>query len=314
MKIFIIVIIALIIAAAVLSLLFVIVMFSKCVLRPKAALHFGSGNTDNTVREKIKSGREWFLAQNPQEVSITSYDGLKLYGTYLPHRDARGTILLMHGFQSNGLHDFACIFKTYYNLGFSLLVPDQRAMNRSEGKYLTFGVRERFDCRDWVRFINTLSDVSEKPIVLNGVSMGSTTVLMSLGLELPNNAACVIADCGFTSPRDIFRHVLHQYFSLPPFPILYLSGLMTRLFAGFKIGEYSTLDALQNNKIPVLFIHGSADNFVPAVMSQQNFNACTCEKDIFIADGAGHGMSYVIKRKECEEKLFAFLDKYAPFG
>ena len=289
------------------------VIFRKTIARPeKPADNESEIPQLRDFRDLLAEGRSWFLAQERETLTMTSYDGLKLYADYLPCENARGTLVLMHGFHSSGLNDFACVFRHFHELGFNLLVPDQRSMNRSEGKYITFGVRERFDCRDWVELIDRRPEVAARPIILDGISMGCTTVLMALGLDLPENVTGVIGDCGFTTPAAIFRHVLTHVFHLPAFPFIPISFVMTKLIAGFGINECSTIDAVRRTGIPVMFVHGGSDDFVPTYMSVENYEACASEKKLFIAEGAGHGMSYLIKRDECDEMLAEFFAKHAP--
>ena len=289
------------------------VMFRMSVTRPeKPSDNEAEIPQLKAFRDELAEGRNWFLAQERETLTMRSFDGLTLYADYLPCENARGTLVLMHGFHSSGLNDFACVFRRFHELGFNLLVPDQRSMNRSEGKYITFGVRERFDCRGWVELIDRRPEVAARPIILDGISMGCSTVLMALGLELPENVTGVIGDCGYTTPAAIFRHVLRHHFHLPAFPLIPISAAMTKLIAGFGINECSTLDAVRKNSIPVLFVHGGSDDFVPTYMSVENYEACASEKTLFIAEGAGHGMSYLIKRDECEKLLGEFFGKHAP--
>ena len=289
------------------------VIFKMSIMRPTAP-----DDTEAEIpqlkafHDELEAGRQWFLAQEPETLTMRSYDGLTLYAYYLPCENARGTLVLIHGFHSSNLNDFSCVFRYFHELGFNLLAPDQRSMNRSEGKYITYGVRERFDCRDWVKLINERPEVAARPIVLDGISMGCSTVLMTLGLDLPENVTGAIADCGYTAPAAIFKHVLKHSFHLPAFPLIPMSAVMTKLIAGFGIKECSTLDAMRVNRIPVLFVHGTADDFVPPYMTVENYEACVSEKTLFLAEGAGHGMSYLIKREECEKLLGEFLDKHAP--
>ena len=291
----------------------VAVIFRMSIVRPKKPADTASEIPQlKAFSEELAAGRNWFLTQNPETLTMQSYDGLKLYAYYLPHENARGTLVLMHGFHSSNLNDFSCVFRYLYELGFNLLAPDQRSMNRSEGKYITFGVRERFDCRDWIEFINSRPEVACRPIILDGISMGCATVLMALGLRLPENVAGAIADCGYTTPKAIFTHVLKHHYHLPAFPFIPMSAVVTKLIAGFGIDECSTLDAMRKNRLPVLFVHGTADELVPSYMSVQNYEACVSEKTLFLAEGAAHGMSYLIKREECEKLLEDFLDRHAP--
>ena len=183
--------------------------------------------------EIILREREWFAKQDREDVFIESYDHLSLHGQYLTQKDARGTMLLVHGFQSSGEGDFSCILKEYYSMGFNLLVIDQRASLQSQGDYLTMGVRERWDVRSWCIWL--LQRMGERHrVVLDGISMGGATVLMAAGLDLPPNVVGVIADCPFTSPRDIFEHVMRTSIKLPTW-LLWGADLCCRLMAGFSI-------------------------------------------------------------------------------
>ena len=141
--------------------------------------------------------------------------------------------------------------------------------------------------------------------------MGATTVLLASALELPPSVRGVIADCGFSSPEAIMRSVLRAHVKwLPAGPLLGLMDACTRAFAGFSIKEASTLDAVSKTKRPILFIHGTADTFVPCAMSQAAYDVCASEKQLILVDGARHGYSYLVDRPRVQAALAAFLEKY----
>jgi len=260
----------------------------------------------------IQAGGDWFVSQNPEDVSIKSFDGLLLYGQFLAaktgERNAKGTVIMMHGFHGFGLRDYAAFTKFYYDQDFNILLPDQRAHGKSQGKYITFGVKERFDCRDWILYVNKRIG-GEKNIFLHGNSMGCSTVLMTSGFDLPANVKGIIADCGFTSPYEIIKHVLVHDFHLPVFPILPAAEIIIKCFAGFSMKEYSTLDAMKTNRIPVLFIHGENDDFVPTYMSRQNYDACIAEKRINIEPKAMHSESYYINTAKYKALVIDFIGR-----
>ncbi len=238
---------------------------------------------------RVANGRQWFLDQAPQDVYLTSFDGLRLRARFLKQPNAKGTVLCMHGFHGDPLNDFCNMFRVYAEQGWNVLLPDERAHWKSEGKYITFGVKERFDCRTWIEWINAEMGES-KPIFLHGVSMGAATVLMTTGLTPPQNVRGVIADCGYTSPYAIFSIFVGRY-HLPAVPFVPIAGVFCRLFAGFSPKEYATLDAMQTNSLPILFIHGTADDLVPFSMSEENYAACRSEKEFLAVRGAGHALS-----------------------
>jgi len=261
--------------------------------------------------EEIHSGSEWFHAQQPERISISSYDGLNLVGWFLPAEHARGTLLLVHGYRSDHRSDFGIIYPFYAELGFNILTVDQRAHGESEGKYITFGIKERFDVRNWAIYLYDRFG-PEHRIILDGISMGCTSVLMALGTELPGSVKGVIADCGFTSPYAQFCHMFREHYRLPRHPMMDIMEWYAKLFAGFGFRDYSTITALEQNTRPVLFVHGEADRFVPPRFTEENYAACRGEKTLFTVPGAKHGGSYILERSGAQAALKEFLQKVAP--
>ena len=261
-------------------------------------------------RDLIEHGRALYDSLPYEDLYLTSFDGLRLHARFYKNGDGRRTLLLSHGFRSSGRGDFAAVLPLYYEtLGCSLLVLDHRAHGESEGRYITYGIRERFDVRDWARYLTDRAG-GDVQIVLDGISMGATAVLMACGTELPDTVTGVIADCGFTSPWDIFSHILHGTFHLGDFPILYLVGHMARRRAHFGFREATTVRAVENWTKPALFIHGTADDFVPPAMTEAAYAACpAADKTLILVEGAMHGCSYLRDRARCESALRQFFAK-----
>ena len=154
---------------------------------------------------------------------------------------------------------------------------------------------------------------SDCNLYLSGISMGSSTVLMAAGLDLPSNVRGIIADCGFTSPYEIAKSVLRRDAPKAPVSLLLpLCSLVTRLFAGFGLRDGSTIDAVRESRYPILFLHGTGDTFVPYEMTKRAFDACTAPKRLILVDGAEHGKSYVKEPDRVRQELKAFLDTYTP--
>ena len=141
-----------------------------------------------------------------EDVYITSYDGLQLHARYYHTQDGAPTVIVMHGYKGNALRDGAGGFALSRRLGFNVLVPDQRAHARSQGRVITFGIKERYDCLEWVKYINSRFQDAQ-PVVLSGLSMGAATVLMTTNLDLPENVVGIMADCPYASPAGIIRKV-----------------------------------------------------------------------------------------------------------
>ena len=165
----------------------------------------------------------------------------------------------------------------------------------------------------WVKYVVERFG-SDIPVYLCGVSMGATTVLMTTGFELPSNVKGVIADCGFTSPHDIWEHVLKNNLRLNSKITYPIANYICKKEAKFDGEEYSTIQALENNQRPILLIHGSADNFVPLTMTFNNYLATKGPKELLIVPGAGHGMSYITDSKSYEKAVENFFKKCETLG
>jgi len=246
------------------------------------------------------------LSDYPSEdIGIKSFDGLKLHGRLLPLENAKGTILLFHGYRSCGDGDFGCAVPLMRSLGYQVLIVDQRAHQQSEGRYITFGILERHDALSWAREMERRFG-PEHPLVLDGISMGAATVLMATALPLPKSVRGIIADSGFSSPNAIIGSVIRRL-HLPARPLLWLMDLWCRLLTGASLGEYSVPEAMAQCQIPVLFVHGKADSLVPWEMTRENYDACRSEKHLVLVDNAEHGESFLVDRVACEKAITDFL-------
>ncbi len=221
---------------------------------------------------------EYIDALPSQRFFIKSFDGLRLAATYYNNDNSDTTILLFHGYRSDGKFDFACAVKFYFELGLNVLVVDQRCNGESGGKLITFGIKERYDVLSWTNFIN--QKFAPKNIFLSGVSMGATTVMMAANLDLPDNIRGIIADCGFTAAPDIIKKVALQAFKINATPILPLLNTMCKLFGKFDLYETTTIKSLSESDIPIFFIHGKCDGFVPCEMTETSYEAARGQKYI----------------------------------
>ncbi len=234
---------------------------------------------------------EWMEKQTLEDVFIRARDGIRLHAFYLAAAEpSKKLVILHHGFTSHAA-DNATHAKFFHEQGYEVLLLDLRAHGESEGNYVGFGILDRFDTLEWIRWGRERFGADVK-IVLHGTSMGGATVLMALGLpEIQETVSAVIADCAYTSPADIFSHVIQKDYHLPPAPIIALTSAYSQSAAGYRFDTCSTLETLKDNRVPVLFIHGREDKFVPTWMSQKNFDACSCKKRLLLVDKAGHGSS-----------------------
>lgn len=256
----------------------------------------------------IVASNQWLLDHKAQDVYITSDDGLKLHGLWVPAENARGTVLFAHGYRSTMLVDFGLAFELYHKLGMNLLIPEQRSHGKSQGRFITFGVKESRDMKRWLQFHN--EELSRKPVLLSGISMGASTMMYLADEELPPNVKGIVADCGFTSPREILKHVFQSVIRLPAVPTLFVTNILTRMFAGFGLSEKDTRVTLKKNKLPIIMVHGMDDDFVPCFMTQEGYSACTGPKQLLLVDGAEHGVSFLVEQERYTAMISEFLDKY----
>ncbi len=255
----------------------------------------------------ILQGDRFLREHNAREIYTESYDGLKLFAHWIPAQNPKGTILFAHGYRSSKLVDFSLAFEFYHKQGMNILAPDQRAHGRSEGRLITFGVKESRDMQSWLAYHN--ANLGNYPVILSGLSMGASTMLYLADRDLPANVKGIIADCGFTSPYEILKSVFQRVVHLPAAPTLWMTNLLTRLVAGFGLKEKDTRVVLRGSKLPVFMVHGTADGFVPCDMTRQGFAVCTGEKELLLAEGADHGVSFLVEREKYTAMIRAFLKR-----
>ncbi len=241
-----------------------------------------------------------------KDVSITSFDGLTLRGKYYEYKPGAPIEILLHGYRGNSERDLSGGVSRCHTLERSALIIDLRASGSSDGSVITFGINESRDCLAWIDYIIHNIDKDAK-IILTGVSMGAATVMITAAKELPKNVIGVLADCGYTSAKDIIKKIMREM-HLPAdflYPFARLGG---KLFGRFDVDETSPIEAMKNAKVPVIFIHGDNDAFVPHEMSVENYNACIAPKRMVTIKGAGHGLCFPIDAETYFEELKFFFD------
>lgn len=260
--------------------------------------------------DHIRKADRWLQEHNAQSVSTKSRDGLRLRGLWVPVENAKGTVLFVHGYRSCVLADFGLAYDFYRDMGFNLLLPDQRSHGKSEGKFITFGVRESEDMACWVNFHNR--EFGEFPMLLSGLSMGATTVMYMADMTLPDNVKGIIADCGFTTPGEIISLVFRKTVHLPAGIAVWLADRIARLVAGFSFYEKDTRRSLARSNLPIRMIHGTEDHFVPATMTRESYDACQTDKQLLLVEKAGHGVSFLQDKKHYAAMIIDFLNTIIP--
>ncbi len=266
-----------------------------------------AGEQYEPYAESILRGVDRVLPEKYEAVEIVSKDGLKLYGKYYHTAEGAPLAIFFHGYRCGSIRDGNGAFVLSKERGYNVLMVDQRAHGKSQGKVMTFGIKERLDCLQWIDYANKRFG-TRMPILLMGISMGASTVLMASGEDLPENVRCVIADCPFSAPKEIIQTVMKSM-KLPVRLLYPLAKLSARVYGKFDLEETSVTEAVKNSKIPILFIHGDDDRFVPCSMGQACYEACASKKQIFLVKGAGHGLSHCVDAKGYANAVHGFLDE-----
>ena len=300
---------------AVLVILVIIIsyeMFKICCARKtspvakmvvKVAMPENAGFAESTAR-----GYEFWNNAVFEDAYITGRDGLTLHAYYRKHENAKRAVIMIHGYRGTGVSNFAAVLPYYDAMECDMLLIDQRCAGKSEGKYITFGITERYDAADWAKWLS--GKRPDIPIYFDGISMGAATVLGVSGLELPKNTAGIIADSGYTTPRKILTHVVKTFVPLPVFPLVDLIALMFRIFTGHSIDELDCRECLKNTNIPICFAHGKKDRFVPYSMCEENYAVCNSDKVVFYSENAEHGMSFIEDQDAVLDMIREFFAKH----
>lgn len=268
-----------------------------------------AGTDWNQYMPLIEERKAAMLERSHSDVWQTSFDGLRLHATYFPaqeKQDKPKIVICFHGYTSKGMSDYIGLSDYYQKRGFAMLLPDARAHGESEGEYIGFGCLDRQDALGWIRWaIGELGEETE--ILLHGTSMGAATLLMLSGLTLPEQVKGIVSDCGFTSPKEVFTHVLHSMYHLPAFPVIPGADLVNRKLAGYGMDECNAKREVEKATVPILFIHGEADIFVPCSMCDEIYEHCASPKSRLIVAGAAHAESYYKDMENYERALTEFI-------
>ena len=293
--------VAAIIIAVIIILILAIayIMFNICCARtPTPLIKFIIKNAmseELDLGEDSHRGTEIWKNSELEEVCLESHDGIKLYGYYRKHPNAKRAVVLVHGYRMSALPTFSAVLPYYIEDNCDILLIDHRTSGKSTGKYITFGINERRDIELWANWM--CEKRPDIPVYLDGISMGATTVLAASEFSFPKNLAGIIADSGYTSPKEIVRHVISTYIPGPSAPMLSLITMMFRIVTGLPMGSVDCRKSVAKSKYPIFFIHGKMDRFVPYTMCEENFAACTSEKSVFYSETAEHGMSFMADKE-----------------
>ena len=271
-------------------------------------------NIDNEAEKIIEENKknekqlanEWSETIENKKVEVKAKDGITLRGTqYIKDESSNKWAIILHGYRSTP-NSIISIGMHFSKEGYNVLIPSMRACSESDGEYIGMGWLDKEDLQSWINLIIKQNENAE--IILHGSSMGAATVLMASGKDLPTNVKAIVADSGYTSVWDIFASEAKARFNLPTFPILNMFEIVANVRANYDIKEASALEQVKNNKTPILFIHGDADDFVPEYMCEELYEAANCKKDKLIIHDAGHTDSKYKEPETYYNKIFEWVN------
>ena len=267
------------------------------------------GQDDDVFRPVVRALTEDIAELPFEEWTQVSADGLLLKGRLFRPKEPKRLILLMHGWRSSWQKDFSVLVKPLLAMDCALFFADERAHGESEGAYITYGVKEKDDCVLWARRL--AKEFPSLPLYLWGMSMGATAVMMaSAEKDLPPTLRGVVADCGFSNPKEELEHLVRRKLGRGEKPIIAAYRRHFKDRCGFDLDGFRTEDALAKTDLPFLFFHGKDDDFVPTDMTRRNYAAAAGEKEMVLIDGAVHCKCFYVDGETCFSKIAAFFEKY----
>lgn len=261
------------------------------------------GTSWDLYYDVIMDGIQWVHEHPAEDIDITSeYDGIPLHGRLIRHPDAEGCVIMFHGYRTCADVDFGAACPVYYGCRNDLLLVDERACGKSGGRYIGFGVLERYDAKSWADYICERFG-KDRRIIFAGLSMGASTALMALSLQLPGNVCGIVADSAFSSPYDIIRSTIHRNFHLGGRGITAAIGFWCRLLAGYSLKEMSVPEAIHGTRISILFAHGTADSRVPVQMTYCAAKQTAGQTILIITEGSEHGTGFLADHERYVEAI-----------
>lgn len=300
---------------ALLYLLFLLTCFMLVFYSPKRRV-YGEGEYDipkgdiyEVYRDDIIAWTNDIRKMPRRTYELESHDGLTLRAKYYEYEKGAPIEILFHGYRGSAERDLSGAVHRCFHLKRNAFIVDHRGSGESDGHILTFGIKERLDALGWIDLvIREFGD--DVKIMVTGISMGAATVMMLQNEALPKNVLCSLADCGYTSPKEIIIKVLRDI-HLPPAIFYPTIRLGAKIFGGFDLEEVTSLDGVRKSRLPIIFIHGTGDDYVPCEMSERLYAESAAEhKALVLFEGVGHGLCFPADREKYYRELMKFEDEH----
>jgi len=271
--------------------------------------NFSKTRTQYDINEENqkKLGYEFYDTADYEDSYLNTKKGT-LYSRIFMQKKSNKWVIAVHGYRKTGKEDMGFYALNFFSRGFNVLVPDLFAHGKSDGNQIGMGWSDRLDVCLWIDEIIKRNPDAE--IILFGGSMGASTIMMASGENLPHQVKGIVADCGYSSVYDEFSYLVNSLLKLPNFPLVSCLNILAKIKFGSSLKEMSAVLQLQKNTLPTLFIHGSADKFVPHSMIYKNMEATQGVKESLIIEKAPHLSSCIYEEKHYLDTVFSFINRY----
>ena len=249
----------------------------------------------------------------PKTTKTLTHDGLKLDAWYVPAAKATNeTVVVVHGFRQNktAMRQYGQLF---HNLGYNVLMPDNRGAGKSGGQFISYGYYDKGDIIAWAKALT--QENPQVHLTLYGLSMGAATVMMASGQkDLPASVKNIIEDCGYSNTWKEITYQARVGYHIPAFPLVYSVSLENKLRQGWFFQQADSLKELKKDTRPILMIHGGADTYVPTEMVYENYKAVKAgtPKQMLVVKGAAHARSFQTDPALYTKTVSQFMSKYNP--
>ena len=241
-----------------------------------------------------------------EQFNFLASDALSLLNAwFIPAKNPKATVIYLHGVGDNKMSGLL-LANVLYQRGFNVLLYDSRAHGESGGKYCTYGYHEKHDVQ--IAIYETLKKFPRCRIGVFGTSMGAAIALQAASIE-PRISA-VVADASFATLRQITVDYQKRLLRLPWHFLRNIAMKRSEIIAHFKHREVSPIDAVKNIHGPILFIHGRDDTFIRYQYSEEMYAAANEPKELWLIDKAHHNDVHEIGRREYENRIVGFFEKY----
>ena len=245
----------------------------------------------------------WYDSLQKQDYTVACDDGYILHAQRLVNPATSGRFMVIsHGYTDNrfGALKYA---KIYLDLGFDVIIYDLRGHGLNDETFCTYSARESKDLDALIRDARRRFDV--RFMGLHGESLGAATTVAVLRYAPAVDFA--VADCGFADITDILKAGL-KGFHMPGW-LVYPASMCAKIRYGYSYADMRPVDALAGNDIPIMFIHGADDGFIPPVHSERMAKAARGVRELHLIPGAKHAKSVFIAPDEYRRYVAAFIEK-----